>query len=333
MIKKIIFISFLFISTSINAFQFNLRSKDITVSGISSGAFFAHQFHIAFNSKVSGAAMFAGGPFYCAKGSSSKALGRCMNGKESYNLASESFESIKKLAKRNRVDAINKIKKDRVYIFAGMNDTVVSSAVPYQLKRLYHLLGLKNESISMVDDMMAGHTYPTISYGNPCATPKKSPFISSCNYDGAYESLSYLYPKKTSSMNVEKGELLKIDQTKFFKRGLGKPLMQESAYIYIPKFCENGGECDFHVAFHGCSQTVDHIETQYVMNTGINEAADKLNLIVLYPQAKKASIPGRNPYGCWDWWGHSGSEYHTKKGQQLSIVARMIQDLTDIDLL
>jgi len=37
-----------------------LDPVDITVSGISSGAFFAHQFHIAFSSLVKGAGIVAG---------------------------------------------------------------------------------------------------------------------------------------------------------------------------------------------------------------------------------------------------------------------------------
>ena len=43
-----------------------LDPAGITVSGISSGAFFAHQFHIAFSSLVKGAGIVAGGPFGCA---------------------------------------------------------------------------------------------------------------------------------------------------------------------------------------------------------------------------------------------------------------------------
>jgi hypothetical protein len=39
----------------------------ITVSGISSGAFFAHQFHVAFSGLVKGAAMVAGGLYACAE--------------------------------------------------------------------------------------------------------------------------------------------------------------------------------------------------------------------------------------------------------------------------
>jgi hypothetical protein len=37
----------------------------VTVSGLSSGGFFAHQFHVAFSSLVKGAGILAGGPYGC----------------------------------------------------------------------------------------------------------------------------------------------------------------------------------------------------------------------------------------------------------------------------
>jgi hypothetical protein len=39
----------------------------ITVSGLSSGGFFAHQFHVAFSSLVKGAGILAGGPYGCVE--------------------------------------------------------------------------------------------------------------------------------------------------------------------------------------------------------------------------------------------------------------------------
>ena len=44
------------------------RGAQITVGGLSSGAFFAVQYHVSHSSYVSGASVFAGGPFYCAEG-------------------------------------------------------------------------------------------------------------------------------------------------------------------------------------------------------------------------------------------------------------------------
>ena len=43
-----------------------LEPSSVTVSGISSGAFFAHQFHVAYSSLVKGVGIVSGGPYACA---------------------------------------------------------------------------------------------------------------------------------------------------------------------------------------------------------------------------------------------------------------------------
>src|SRR5215212_12262652 len=45
----------------------NLDRTAVTVSGLSSGGFFAHQFHVAFSSLVKGAGILAGGPYGCVE--------------------------------------------------------------------------------------------------------------------------------------------------------------------------------------------------------------------------------------------------------------------------
>lgn len=59
------------------AVQPSSDSSSVTVSGLSGGAFFASQFHVAFSAQVSGVGILAGGPYYCALGSLDIALGRC----------------------------------------------------------------------------------------------------------------------------------------------------------------------------------------------------------------------------------------------------------------
>jgi hypothetical protein len=49
----------------------------ISVSGISSGGYMAHQFHVAHSQHIMGAGIVAGGPYYCARGSIVDALTRC----------------------------------------------------------------------------------------------------------------------------------------------------------------------------------------------------------------------------------------------------------------
>jgi len=46
----------------------------ISVSGISSGGFMAHQFHVAHSAHVMGAGIVAGGPYYCAEGNIADAV-------------------------------------------------------------------------------------------------------------------------------------------------------------------------------------------------------------------------------------------------------------------
>lgn len=48
-------------------------------------------------------------------------------------------------------------------------------------------------------------------------------------------------------------------------------------------------------------------------------------LIVLYPQV--AARAAANPLGCWDWWGYTGAQYHTKAGPQLRAVKAMLDRL------
>ena len=45
----------------------NLVPNAISVSGLSSGAFFAHQFHLAYSKLVFGAGLIAGGPYGCVE--------------------------------------------------------------------------------------------------------------------------------------------------------------------------------------------------------------------------------------------------------------------------
>ena len=62
-------------------------SFSLTTSGLSSGGFFSTQFHVAYSSVVSGAAIIAGGPYLCSEGSSITATTACMTDPLKINLA------------------------------------------------------------------------------------------------------------------------------------------------------------------------------------------------------------------------------------------------------
>ena len=98
-------------------------------------------------------------------------------------------------------------------------------------------------------------------------------------------------------------------------------------YVYAPTaWKQKDANCPLHVVFHGCQQTINDIQMQYVENTGYNEVAEDNNLIILYPQAVSSMLS--NPNGCWDWWGYTTADYANKNGPQVKEVNRLINGLT-----
>ncbi len=71
--------------------------------------------------------------------------------------------------------------------------------------------------------------------------------------------------------------------------------------------------------------------THFVENAGYNEWADANDIVVLYPQARsqefQGSIQHANPQGCWDLWGYTDANYHTRDGQHIKAVWKMVQAL------
>ena len=51
-----------------------------------------------------------------------------------------------------------------------------------------------------------------------------------------------------------------------------------------------------------------------------------LGLFVLYPQVDTSSSPD-NEYGCWDWWGYTGSNYAHKSAPQMKAIMAMAKRL------
>jgi len=185
------------------------------------------------------------------------------------------------------------------------------------------LLGLPKDSIEQVPDVSAGHAMITEDHGNACQT-SDSPFINDCDYDQAGEILEQIYGTlKPKAAGSDVGEVVAFDQGDFLfepeTHGMG-----EVGYVYVPASCRDGQECKVHVALHGCRQTQAHIGQEFVTQAGYNEWAETNGLIVLYPQAHTS---GRNPLGCWDWWGYEGPNYHLKTGRQAAAIMGMVRRL------
>jgi poly(3-hydroxybutyrate) depolymerase len=309
-----------------------------TVSGISSGAFMAVQFHVAFSGEVAGVGAVAGGPYLCAEGSVSVALGRCMRAHPMFGAPDARYllRRAQTLASFGHIDPLENLARARAYVFGGGEDETVRRPVVKSLVAFYRAAGVPDASVEARLDVPAGHGFvvdgPAEGPGETCGTTAP-PFLNDCGYDQAGAILRHLLPPGDAAggaarVTAPAGRLLRFGQTEFLPQPR-RHGMDEVGFAYLPPGCEgNGGggaPCRVHVAFHGCEQGRERLDDLFVTGSGYLNWADAYRLVVLFPQA--AAVPFSNPQGCWDFFAHDDPDYATRDGRQVAAVKRMLDRL------
>jgi poly(3-hydroxybutyrate) depolymerase len=291
----------------------------ITVSGVSSGGYMAVQMHVAHSASVAGAGAIAGGPYYCAHGSVFTALYNCMTpgGWTPLPRTATLKAQTDALSLARRIDPVRHLANSRVWLFSGGNDKTVHPQVVEGLRDFY---AEYKAQVTLVGNQPAGHAMVTATHGKKCGTTEP-PFIVDCDYDAAGALLDHLLGPLKPRADKAAGRLARFDQA----AEAASISLDATGFVYIPQSCEKA-RCKVHVVFHGCRQGADQIGEQFVRNAGYNEWAETNALIVLYPQVIKRYSPW-NPRGCWDWWGYTGADYHTKAGAQIRAVKAMVDRL------
>ena len=298
----------------------------VSASGVSSGGYMAVQLQVAYSARVAAVGVIAGGPYYCAQGSLLTALYNCMKpGAWTPLPATEILAGeANALAATGAIDATANLARARAWLFTGTEDRTVYPAVVHALRDFY---ASYKASVELVADKRAGHGMVTERYGNACGTTAP-PYIVDCHYDAAGALLRYILGALPPPAANASGELVRFDQALYADGDARGIAMDETGYLYVPQRCRSE-RCRIHVAFHGCRQGAAEVGERYVREAGYNRWADTNALIVLYPQAIKRYSPFVfNPRGCWDWWGYTGANYHTKSAPQLRAVMNMLEQLT-----
>lgn len=296
-------------------------SEQVTVSGLSSGAFMTVQLHIAHSQIFSGAGVFAGGIYHCAEGDPKRAQAVCMKDPAQIDVA-HSISFAKDAAAKDAIDPLENLGSTRVHIFQGKADKVVAPPAAEKLREFY-THWMPSDRISAQTELEAAHGIPTQSYGLPCAEAGR-PFLNKCEYDGVGVMLNQLYGKLEAPSPAKPENLITFNQTEFMAAASVTGI-DLAGYAYIPATCRNGSvACRIHVALHGCLQSPEFVKDEFVKNAGYNEWAESNRLIVLYPSTKSNAA---NPSGCWDWWGYTGPDYATKKGTQIRAITEMVKRL------
>ena len=334
--------------------SFPVDPSQVSVAGISSGAFMANQLHIAHSADIMGAAMIAGGLYGCAveaiedngvRALASQAVSDCMLLPSNLDQPSAYADRIKEFEARGWIDPTSNLAGSRVYFFTGGSDSVVASETVETGKAIYDALGVPAEGVVFEDKSgpaaNAGHSWVTKGFPEACEA-NASPYLDNCSYDQAGAELKAIYGQDLKSpARPASGRIVAFDQTEFAPgNATAANGLSEIGYAYVPKACEPdaAAPCRLHVVLHGCKQSAEVLGDVFYTRIGVNEWADANRIVVLYPQAH-ATTPAElppdlwlnalqyaNPEGCWNWWGYGDDrQYLTKNGVQVTAIWKMIQ--------
>ncbi|WPB57819.1 PHB depolymerase family esterase [Xylophilus sp. GOD-11R] len=314
-----------------------------TVSGLSSGAFMAAQFSVAYSAEIAGAGIVAGGPFFCSGigGSGAErfianATGSCLNPVGPAPSGAEAWRQAQILSEEKAIDSLDHIHRQRIYIFTGAKDKIVNSRVVAEVKGFYAAAGLKDSQLKYVTHPDAGHSLVTSNTADLGCNANQSPNLNNCGFVQSQDILRWLYGDglKSPSKNLG-GKLVSFDQTEFIRAAMKDAKdpdryigLADTGQVYIPASCSaKNAKCKTHIVFHGCLQNEKTLGDRFYRTTGYNEMADSNGIVVIYPQTLTGP---RNPQGCWDFWGYSSKDpvrpdYYTKAGPQMRAIDAMLR--------
>eukprot|EP00040_Diaphanoeca_grandis_P022539 m.121412 g.121412 ORF g.121412 m.121412 type:complete len:384 (-) comp28853_c0_seq3:376-1527(-) len=249
----------------------NIDPSAITISGISSGADFVVQFHVAFSGTVKGVGVFAGQPMGCAvtRFPDDEFRPRCAgdptcdvpvcngcppNKTLTYDHCKQHPEWVVPdllanitldFEKKGLIDPVENMKTHPVYIYRGTKDGCYVSGSEAQLINYYtNFVGDRGKTdgglVAFENTIPSLHAQPTIHNGSPCGGPYTGPYsyLASCGYDGAGAALQHLYQhtlkQPVASANLT-GTLITFDQTEFFTTE--DPGLENEAFAFIPPQC------------------------------------------------------------------------------------------------
>jgi len=299
--------------------SYNVDLTKTTVAGISSGGFMAVQLHVAYSGTFHFAAIYAGGPYYCAGDSLTTAEVDCQDAIASELSPSESYLDSQSSA--GTIDPESNLSGQKAYLWSGTSDETVNQKTMNDLNTEYQHYGVATK---YDNTYAAGHGWES-PYGEVACGTTASPYMIDCsNYDSEQTWMTYFYGTlNAKNTGTPTGTLINFDQTPY---GGGANDLDTNGYLYVPTTCAQGTQCKLIVALDGCEQTQASIGTKFITEAGLEQWADTNAMLLLFPYQVSSSTPS-NPNGCWDWWGYETSNYALKAGPQMSAIVAMVKQI------
>lgn len=272
----------------------------VTVSGISSGGYMAHQFHVAFADSIAGAGIVAGGPYRCAAHGPSpqfdcNAITLCtrfpdrvpwwycpslphhprLYGRIPFSgppAIAPLVHDTQQLAQEGAIAAPAFLCGDRVLLLTGEFDEAVPESVVRSLGDYYAQAadcreGTPAPVVEIRQIPGAAHTMPIVDRSEvdwPCGT-SEPPYLGECGVSAAAAILDFLYghlPAAGPSAPPAAGRLVRFRQSDVVPGRIeARAGLLDTGYLYVPEACEGDARCPLHVVFHGCRQSVRSPDT------------------------------------------------------------------------
>ena len=326
-----------------------------SVSGLSSGGYMAGQYGVVFSSSVKGVGIVAAGPFGCfpvyftqflpflGAGTPLTAFEKCMTGEPRGNVAYFFAKGLEgqQVNGQRLIDSMDNLKHQKIYIFTGKRDSVVTSRVADATKQFYERAGANKKKLRYVDNISAEHAFIFPQVDTPCEK-LGGLYIVHCEfppkveYDQPREILKFIYGKLHAPAQHLSSAPVAYSQKEFIPPArdgemlLGQSGFDDAGYVYIPAMCkdEKSRGCSVHVVFHGCLQAAEKVQAAVDGSPAYNRWADTNSIIVLYPQIKASDLGNKG--GCWDWYGYSTSlVVQSNTAPQMAAVKAMVDRLTN----
>jgi poly(3-hydroxybutyrate) depolymerase len=314
--------------------------KQVSISGLSSGAAMALQYAVAHSSSIIGVGSVAGPTWDCAEGDLSRAMQVCLKGQGTPQAKTDVARQFAAAGKIDSLPGNTTSALKRSFVFQSPQDDVINPrSGQANVDFLTALTGVAPEldqGHSNDGSERAGHGIISPDGTDSCSGFGKT-FVRRCGAeDNPAEILSTIYgggmPDPSNRKAVPEADVWEFEQQLLIDavRNEGASVsgdyvwwyqalqsterqnldLAPRGYIYVPTgVCgQDKPPCRVHVALHGCAQD----PKLFAQKSGYNDWAEHYRTIIVYP-AIKARQPWPwdyvlgaepNPLGCWDWWGY-----------------------------
>ena len=328
----------------------------VLAAGLGHSADFAHQFHVAFSSIVSGACVFSGQPFHCATSHFSQDKltppdPRVPNCDGCPPLTTLPFDHCRltpdvvdvgslvdyprrhcgqnPISKQECFDDVDYLKRSRTFLFRGTSDaTAVAGAVENVVGLLAQLVDEPSWSLKLVADQPFGHVLPLVSTPHANGTAP-------AGYDGPGECLRHALDSPwLTAGTADEASWLTFDQAEFAEAGVG---FRDAGWVYVPRRCrpESGFQLCRVVVRPDACDPASGVRAPDV--DAFADYAEPNALVVLHPCVGGGVDTQRYPSapdvarGKLDVYGQLGGDYTQQNAPHMRAVGRMVRRLLGIE--